>query len=281
MEYESDAADTRRIEGKSAVYAYRDFGVASSNPPLVLLTRFRATMDHWDPAFLEVLAAERRVILFDNAGVSESTGEVATTFAGIAETAVDFITALGLTEVDLLGWSIGGFVGQMIVLNHPGLVRRLLVVGSGPGGGVPDSPAPNPKVIEAMIAPVSTDEHYLYLFFGLDEASQQVGRESLKRLETRLSKSHAEVSAEAWGRQLQAIMKWGSGDGAAWGRLEEITIPVLVANGAHDVMVDAGDSFAMVRRMKNATALFYGDAGHAFLFQRPDEFGQAVLKFLS
>jgi pimeloyl-ACP methyl ester carboxylesterase len=279
MGFMSDTVDTRRIEGKSAIYAYRDFGVASSSPPLVLLTRFRATMDHWDPAFLDLLASERRVILFDNAGVSESTGEVASTFAGMAETAVDFITALGLKKVDLLGWSIGGFVGQMVALNHPGLVRRLLVVGSGPGG-VPGSPAQDPRVPQMMTAPVSSDEHFLYLFFGLDEKSQHLGKESLKRLEPRLSKSRAEVSAEAWGRQLHAIMKWAGGDGSAWSRLEEITIPVLVANGAHDVMVDASDSFAMVRRLKNATALFYADAGHAFLFQHPDEFGKATLDFV-
>jgi pimeloyl-ACP methyl ester carboxylesterase len=275
----SGAADTRHIGGKSAIYAYRDFGVASSSPPLVLLTRFRGTMDHWDPAFLDILASERRVIIFDNAGVSESTGEVATTFAGIAETAVDFITALGLREVDLLGWSIGGFSSQMIALNHPGMVRRLLVVGSGPGG-VPGSPALDPKVAKTMTALVSTEEDFLYLFFGLDEESQRVGKESLKRLEPRLSKSRAEVSAEAWGRQLQAITKWAGGDGSAWRRLEGITIPVLIANGAHDVMVDPGDSFAMVRRLKNATALFYGDAGHAFLFQHYDAFGKATLDFL-
>jgi pimeloyl-ACP methyl ester carboxylesterase len=183
----SDAVDTRHIAGKSASYAYRDFGVANSNPPLVLLTRFRVTMDHWDPAFLDILASEHRVITFDNAGVSESTGEVATTFAGIAETAVDFITALGLTKVDLLGWSIGGFSSQMVALNHPGLVRRLLVVGSGPGG-VPGSPELDPKVAKTMTAPVSTEEDFLYLFFGLDEESRRVGKESLKRLEPRLSK---------------------------------------------------------------------------------------------
>jgi pimeloyl-ACP methyl ester carboxylesterase len=279
MGFASDAVDTRRVEGKSASYAYRDFGVANGGPPLVLLTRFRGTMDHWDPAFLEVLALERRVVIFDNAGVSESTGDVATSFTGIAETAVDFITALGLTTADLLGWSIGGFIGQMVALNHPGLVRRLLVAGSGPGG-VPGSPALDPKVAETMTAPISTEEHFLYLFFGLDEESQRIGKESLKRLQPRLSKSQAEVSAEAWSRQLQAIRKWAGGDGSAWSRLEEITIPVLVANGAHDVMVDAGDSFAMVRRMKNATALFYGDAGHAFLFQHPDAFGKATLDFL-
>src|SRR5260221_12902290 len=154
----------------------------------------------------------------------------------MAETAVDFITALGLTQVDLLGWSIGGFVGQMVALNHPGLVRRLLVVGSVPGR-VPGSPALDPKVAETMTAPVSTEAHFLYLFFGLDEESQRVGKESLKRLEPRLSKSHAEVSAEAWGRQLQAIMKWAGGDVSAWSRLKEITIHVLIANDLHGGMV--------------------------------------------
>ncbi len=100
-----------------------------------------------------------------------------------------------------------------------------------------------------MTASVSTEEHFLYLFFGPDAESQRKGRESLSRLEPRLSKSRAEVTQEAWGRQLQAIMtRWAGGDGSAWSRLQEITIPVLVANGAHDVMVDASDSFAMVRR---------------------------------
>ncbi len=178
MGFASDAVQTRHVQGKSATYADRDFGVANVSPPLVLLTRFRGTMDHWDPALLEVLAAERRVILFDNAGVSESGGEVATTFAGIAETAVDFIAALGLAQVDLLGWSIGGFAAQMIALSHPGLVRRLLVVGSGPGG-VPGSPALDPKVAEMMTAPVSTEDHFLYLFFGLDDESRRIGKESL------------------------------------------------------------------------------------------------------
>ncbi len=224
MGFASDAVETRHIEGKSATYAYRDFGVANASPPLVLLTRFRGTMDHWDPAFLDILAAERRVIIFDNAGISESTGEVALTFAGIAETAVDFITALGLAQVDLFGWSIGGFAAQMVALNHPGLVRRLLVVGSGPGG-VPGSPALAPKVAQTMTAPVSTEEHFLYLFFGLDEESRRIGRQSLKRLEPRLSKSHAEVSAKAWGRQLQAIGVWTGEGGSAWSRLKKSPFP--------------------------------------------------------
>ncbi|MEJ0036594.1 MAG: alpha/beta hydrolase [Gammaproteobacteria bacterium] len=279
MGYLSDTVETRRVEGRFSTYAYRDFGVASAAPPLVLLTRFKATMDHWDPAFLDALAAERRVIVFDNAGVSESTGEVPASFALAAEGVVDFVGALKLGEVDLLGWSIGGFAGQMVALNHPGVARRLLVLGSGPGG-VPGTPQMDPRVLELMVAPENGDEDYLFLFFGHNEDGRQAGLKSLRRLDFRLSRSRAAITPEAWGRQLEAIQKWAPGNGSAWSRLEEIKIPVLVANGAHDVMVRSEDSFAMVKRMTNATAVLYGDSGHAFLFQHPEKFGKVALEFL-
>jgi pimeloyl-ACP methyl ester carboxylesterase len=279
MGYLSDTVETRRVEGRFSTYAYRDFGVTSAEPPLVLLTRFKATMDHWDPAFLDALASERRVIVFDNSGVSESTGAVPTSFAQMAEGLIDFAGALKLGEVDLLGWSIGGFVGQMVALNHPGVARRLLVLGSGPGG-VPGTPQIDPRVLELMVAPENGDEDYLFLFFGHNEDGRQAGLKSLRRLDFRLSRSRASITPEAWGRQLEAIQKWASGNGSAWSRLEEIKIPVLVANGAHDVMVRSEDSFAMVKRMKNATGVLYGDSGHAFLFQHPENFGKVVLEFL-
>ncbi|MFJ9543826.1 alpha/beta fold hydrolase [Streptomyces sp. NPDC101225] len=279
MAFASDQADTFSVVGNLATYAYRDFGKRSQTPPLVLLQRFRGTMDHWDPAFLEPLAAQRRVILFDSAGVSESSGRVPATIEAMADAAVDFLEAIGVTEADLLGWSLGGFVAQVVALDRPDLVRRLIVAGSGPGG-VPGSAELDPRVPAMMTAEVSTEDDFLYLFFGENEESQQIGRESLARLEPRLSTSKAEVTAEAWGNQLAAIMRWGSGERSAWSRLEELKMPVLLANGAHDVMVDSGDSFAMARRMENATAVFYGDSGHGFLFQRPDEFARVVLDFL-
>ncbi|MFI5606967.1 alpha/beta fold hydrolase [Amycolatopsis sp. NPDC051903] len=280
MAYVSDSAPTLRVEGKLATYAYRDFGQRTASPPLVLLQRFRGTLDHWDPAFLEPLAARRRVVLFDSAGVNESSGTVPDTIEGMAAAAADFLEALGFTEADLFGWSMGGFVAQLVALEHPGLVRRLAVTGSGPGGGVPGVPDLDPRVPAMMTAETNTDDEFLYLFFGLGEAAQQVGRESLARLEPRLNESKADVSAEAWGNQLRAILRWGSGEGAAWPRLRELEIPVLVANGAHDVMVPSVNSFAMAQRLTDATTVFNSDAGHAFLFQHPDEFARVVLDFL-
>lgn len=279
MAYISDVADTRHAEGALARYAYRDFGQQNATPPLVLLQRFRGTLDHWDPLFLEVLAKERRVIIFDNVGISESTGEVPATMEGMAEAAIDFLTALELEQVDLLGWSVGGFVAQLVTLSRPDLVRKLIVAGSGPGG-VPGTPDLEQRVVEYMTAPDTSEEGFLYLFFGLNDEGVSLGKESLARLETRLEKSKADVPAEQWSKQLQAIQRYAGGTGSAWSRLEELKLPVLVANGSHDVMVDSGNSFAMAQKLPNARTVFYSGAGHAFLFQHPEEFGEVVHRFL-
>lgn len=280
MAYISDTAETLRVDGELARYAYRDFGRRdAAAPPVVLLQRFRGTLDHWDPLFLEALAVKRRVIVFDNAGIGESTGEVPTTMEGMAEAAVDFLTALGLERVDLLGWSVGGFVAQLVALDRPDLVRKLIVAGSGPGG-VPGTPDLEQRVVEYMTAPETSEEGFLYLFFGFSDEAVRLGKESLARLETRLEKSKADVPAEQWSKQLQAIQRWAGGTGSSWSRLEELKLPVLVANGSHDVMVDSGNSFAMAQKLSDARTVFYSDAGHAFLFQFPEEFGEVVHDFL-
>ncbi|MFF4732778.1 alpha/beta fold hydrolase [Streptomyces mirabilis] len=280
MTYISDVVETRYAQGTLARYAYRDFGQTGAEPPLVLLQRFRGSLNHWDPLFLEVLAQKRRVIIFDNIGVSESTGDVPTTLEEMAEGAIDFVGALGLRSVDLLGWSLGGFIAQLVALERPDLVRKLIVAGSGPGG-VPGSAQPDDKVVEYMTSTPTPPEGYLYLFFGFSDEAVRLGEESLARLETRLVKATTDVTPEQWGRQLEAIQRWAGGTGSAWSRLSELKLPVLVANGSYDVMVDSADSFAMAQKLSGARTVFYSDAGHAFLFQFPEEFGGAVHDFLN
>lgn len=237
-------------------------------------------MDHWDPAFVDILAAAHDVIVFDNVGVGRSGGVSPDTFAGMARTAVDFLRAIGVDQIDAAGWSIGGFVAQMVALDEPGFVRRLLVLGSGPGGQN-GAPGPEPRSIEVMVKPESEDEDSLYLFFGHHDEGRRRGLESLRRLESRLTPDAPQVGPETMHAQLRAVGAWGENKGSAWERLEELDIPVLVANGAHDVMVHAEHSFKMAQRLPNATTLIYSDAGHGFLFQHPEEFGVAVLRFLA
>jgi pimeloyl-ACP methyl ester carboxylesterase len=273
--FQSDRAETQYVDGASARFAYRRLG-PRSGVPLIMAIRFRGTIDHWDPALLDVLSSERDVIVFDNVGTCFSSGTAPTTIEDLAQGLLDFVDALDLSQVDLLGWSMGGYVVQVASLLRPTLVRRLIVAGSGPGR-VPGMPAAPEKVWQVAGKPENSDEDFLYLFFPETEEGRQAGLASLRRLDTRLGKSHAAVSPEAIAAQRAAISSFGTG---VWDRLEELTLPVLVANGAHDVMISAFASYTMSQRLPHAKVILYSDAGHAFLFQHAEEFGQEVLRFL-
>jgi pimeloyl-ACP methyl ester carboxylesterase len=273
-----DDVPTRFLDAGGVRFAYRRFGRAGG-VPLLLLQRFRGTMDHWDPALLEVIARERELIVFDSAGVGASNGEVAPGIAGAARTAADFIEALGSTPVDLLGWSMGGAVAQRLALDRARLVRRIVLAGTGPGG-VPEAPRAPDKVWQVAAKPVNDDEDFLYLFFADTPSSRAAGLTSLRRIERRLQASSSSVKPASWQTQAAAIAAWAMGRDAAYERLHEIGSPVLVANGAADVMVHAYNSYAMSQRLPRAQLLLYPDAGHGFLFQYADHFGRQVVEFL-
>lgn len=269
---------TRFVDAAGVRIAYRRFG-ATGDVPLVFLNRFRGTMDHWDPALLEVIAAERPIIVFDSAGVGSSGGEVAPDIAGAARVAAAFIDALGLARIDVLGWSMGGAVAQALALDRPDLVRRLVLAGTGPGG-VAEAPRAPEKVWQVASKPENDDEDFLYLFFDETPTSRAAGRASLARIARRLATSNAAVRPASWKAQAGAIAAWGMGKGSSHARLSEIRAPTLVANGVRDVMVHAYNSYVMSQRMPDARLVLYPDAGHGFLFQYPAEFGRQVNDFL-
>src|SRR5260370_31983294 len=271
----ADLAETLYAEDRRGRFAYRRLG-PQGTVPLVMATRFRGTIDHWDPALLEVLGSQRDVIVFDNRGTAASSGAPPDTIEGLAEGLLEFVGALGLTQVDLLGWSMGGYVVQVAALKRPQLVRRLIVAGSGPGR-VPDLPAQPAKVGQVIGQPVLDDDDFLYSFFPQTGHARRAGLASLRRLDARLSRAHVEVASEAIAAQNAAFAAFWTG---VWDRLGELTLPVLVANGGHDVMIHAYASYAMSQRLPNAKVILYSDAGHAFLFQHAGDFGHEVLNFL-
>ncbi|WP_432519060.1 alpha/beta fold hydrolase [Kineococcus sp. SYSU DK006] len=273
--YRSDEASTEFAEHGGYRYAYRRFGPRGGTP-LVLCLRFRGTMDHWDPAFLQVLSDERDVIVFDNRGLNLTSGPPAQSIEEMGRGLLDLLDALGLAAVDVLGWSLGGMVAQAAVLAQPQRFHHLVVAGS-TSQGVPGQPAPEPKVWQVAGRGANDDEDFLYLFFPQTPAGRAAGLASLRRLDHRLTTSRAVVSAEGVQGQLTAIRAFTEG---FWSRLPELRLPVLVANGSHDVMINAYATYAMSTRLPNARAVLYSDAGHAFLFQHEAEFGEQVLRFL-
>ncbi|MCM3298379.1 alpha/beta fold hydrolase [Streptomyces sp. NPDC058947] len=274
--YLADSAETRYVDGPDGErFAYRRFGREGTRP-LVMHMRLRGTIDHWDPMFLDLVSAEREVIIFDNRGTNFSTGSAPVTMDELVQGSLAFIGALGLTDIDVLGWSMGGIVAQGVALAAPELVHRLVVAGSSPGG-VPDLPAPPARVAQTTGKPDNGDEDFLYLFYPETEKARAAGLASLRRLDHRLKQSNAAVGDEAFRGQLAAI----GGFNGYWGRQEELTLPVLVANGAHDVMIHAYATYAMSQRLPNAKIILYSDAGHGFLFQHPEDFAHEVNRFLS
>lgn len=275
MTYLSDQAEDRFVDGPDGErFHYRRFGKPGA-PPLVSCMRLRGTIDHWDPKLLDALAAEREVIVFDNRGTAASSGAAPTTIDGLADGGIAFIRALGMQQVDVLGWSLGGIVAQGIALHAPELVRRLVIAGSTPAG-VPDQPPPPARVGSILGHAVNDDEDYLYLFFPESDQGRTAGLESLRRLDVRLGQSRAAVQDSAYHAQLGAIATFGG----YYDRLGELKLPVLVANGAHDVMINSYASYVMSQKLPDAKVVLYSDAGHGFLFQHVDDFAQDVNRFL-
>ena len=273
----ANTAPTQHVTSGAIRFAYRIFGVPSV--PLVLCQRFRGTMDDWDPLFLDTLAAERRVIIFDNVGVGRTAGDSPSRIADMAERAADFIHALGFATVDVLGWSMGGAVAQALTLAYPHLVRRLIVAGSGPGGVPGDQPMSD-IVLQSATRPVNEAEDFLFLFFDSSSSGRRAGVEHLSRLHHRVELPSPPTRMETVRAMGAALRGWSFGGEGVYDRLGEITQPVLVANGAHDVMVRAYNSFAMVEKLRDGELAVYSDAGHGFLFQHAERFGQRVNQFL-
>jgi pimeloyl-ACP methyl ester carboxylesterase len=280
MTHTHQTAPTQFVEASGIRFAYRRFG-NSGGVPLVFNQHFTGTMDHWDPAVTDGLAATREVILFNNAGVSSSSGEVPTSCEQMGTNVVSFIKALGLPKVDVLGFSIGGFVAQEITLQAPHLVRRLVLVGTGPRSG--ESMATlTPEAQEIFGATYDEPDHlWLRVHFTRSEKSQAAGREFLKRFRLRSQNRDPEVNEKVAPAQIEAISKWGAPREKPFEYLKSIRQPTLVVNGDNDVVIYSVNSLILQRHLPNAQLIRYPDANHGSQYQYPDRFVRHVSLFLS
>lgn len=273
-------APDRFLTVDGTTFAYRSFG-RSAGTPVVFLSRFRGTMDDWDPALIDPIAEERPVILFDNQGVGRTDQRAAATVTGMASAAASFIGAVAEGPVDVLGFSLGGYVAQRLVLARPDLVRRIVLAGTGPGAGDGILPS-EPQVAPLRSIPEMTLDAFRVLFFTDSEAGIRAGDGMWERIHLRADPEPA-VSADTVEQQIAAIRNWsggGEGGDSAYPELARIQHPILVANGHRDVMIPTPNSFLMSQRLPNAELHIYPDSGHGFLFQYPAEFASLVNDFL-
>jgi pimeloyl-ACP methyl ester carboxylesterase len=273
-------APTRFVEANGIRFAYRRFG-KSCGVPLVFNQHFTGTMDHWDPAVTDGLAATRQVILFNNAGISSTNGEVPTSVEETAANAAAFIKALGLAKVDVLGFSLGGLVAQEITLQAPDLVRRLVLVGTGPRSGEGMAML-TPEAQEIFGATYDEPDHlWLRVHFTRSEKSQAAGREFLKRFRLRAENRDPEVNDKVAPAQIEAISKWGAPREKPFEYLKAIRQPTLVINGSHDVIIYTVNSFILQQNVPNAQLILYPDSNHGSQYQYPALFVADVTRFLA
>jgi pimeloyl-ACP methyl ester carboxylesterase len=272
-------ASTKQIGAANGVdYSFREVGDGAV--PLVLLQHFRGNLDNWDPALVDALGSNRRVITFDNAGVAGSTGRTPSTVAQMARDALDFLDAMDLRQVDLLGFSIGSFVAQEMALTRPDAVRHLVLASSAPQGAS-GMHGWAPEVIAAVGAPKTEPGKYLDVFYAPSSTSRQAGEQALRRMSARSADRDEPTSWATRQAQYDAVCAWGIPDPALLSRVSAIEAPVFIANGDTDPMILPHYSYLLAGLIPQARVKLYPDSAHGFLFQHHAAFAADVDAFLN
>lgn len=257
-------------------FAYRDVG-PKTEVPLIAFNHWGAVLDNFDPRIIDGLAKKRRVIAIDYRGIGGSGGSAPLTVGEMADDAIDLIRALGFDKVDLLGFSLGGFVAQDIALKAPERVRKLILTGTGPAGGTGIDRVGSvswPLMIKGML---TLRDPKFYLFFTSTANGRHAATEFLKRLKERQKDRDKDPTPRAFLRQLKAITAWGK---QAPQDLDRLRVPTLIVNGDSDIMVPTVNSVALSNRIPNAQLIIYEDAGHGGIFQHHADFVAKTLAFL-
>ena len=270
-------APAQTIHAGGVTYAYRELG-PKGGIPVVFFVHLAANLDNWDPRIIDPIAAQHHVITFDNRGVGASTGTVPDSIEAMADDAVTFIKALGFDQVDIFSFSLGGMVAQALVVKHPGLVRKLILTGTGPAGGKDMDKVAGVTYYDILRAAVTRSDPKEFLFFNRNATGKPAARAFVQRLKERTTDRDKPVAVKAFQTQLKAIKKWGRSPAAD---LSKISQPTLIANGDHDRMVPSVLSEDLHRRIKGSDLVIYPDSGHGGIFQFHDRFAPVALEFLA
>ena len=274
-------APTQLFEVNEHSYAYRRFG-GGPGLPLLFLQHFTGTLDNWDPAVTDPLAAGRDVILFDNAGLGRSSGEVPPTIAAMAQHPMAFLGALGIERCDVLGYSLGGMVALQMVQDRPSIFRRMILVGTAPRGGEDIMHLEKPGLAKRIQDPTNRGYDVLKkIFFTASPSSQAAGDAFIRRLSQRKDDLDPVSGPKVAGAQIAAFREWEQLRGERFADLRGIRHPALVVNGVGDEMIPVSNSYRLAENLPNAVLLMYPDAGHGSLFQYPESFTRQAAAFLA
>jgi len=271
------AVPTRFVEANGIRFAYRSYG-KQGGIPVIYLNHLAAVLDNCDPGVMDGIASQHQVISFDYRGVGASSGEAPDTITAMAKDVIAFIKTLGFDKVDLLGFSLGGFVSQEILLMEPKRVNKVILAGTGPRGGEGISNVTKITYWDMFRGYLTLRDPKFYLFFTQTANGKDAARQFLKRLKERKENRDTPIAIKALTAQLKAIHTMSQQKPAD---LSVIKHPVLIVNGDADRMVPTSNSYDMARRFPNAQLNIYKDAGHGGIFQYHEAFVKSALSFLA
>ena len=269
-------APTRTVDVGGTSFAYRELGT-NTGVPVIFLNHLTGVLDNWDPRVVDGIAASHRVITFDNRGVGASQGSTPDSIEAMAHDAVAFIRALGFEQVDLLGFSLGGFVAQVIAQTEPHLVRKIILAGTGPAGGEGIDKLTSLFIRDVIKAVLTFKDPKSSLFFTTTANGKEAARTFLQRLKERRDQRDTALSLSSLRAQLRAIHAWGLAEPSDLTGIEQ---PILVVNGENDKMIPSRNSADLAQRLPHAQLILYPDAGHGGIFQYHEAFVQEALTFL-
>jgi pimeloyl-ACP methyl ester carboxylesterase len=275
------SAPTQFLQLKEQRYGYRRFG-QGPGLPLLCLQHFAGTLDNWDPAVTDPLAAGREVLLFESAGLGRSTDKVPETISAMAQHALAFVDGLSLSSCDVLGFSLGGMVALQLAQDRPSLFGRMMLVGTAPRGGEDIMHLEKPSLAKYMSDPSLRGYARLQkLFFAPTESSQAAGQAFIDRLAQRAQDREPVAGPDVARAQIAAFRDWERAAGERFADLRTIRQPTLVVNGIHDEMIPVQNSYWLSANLPNAVLLTYPDSGHGSLFQFHESFTRQATAFLA
>jgi pimeloyl-ACP methyl ester carboxylesterase len=270
-------APARTVSAGGVTFAYRELG-PKGGIPVVFFVHLAATLDNWDPRIVDPIAKDHHVITFDQRGVGASTGKVPDSIEAMADDAYTFIRALGFDKIDIFSFSLGGMIAQALVVEHPELVRKLVLTGTGPAGGKDIDKVAGTTYYDILRAALTRSDAKEFLFFNRNATGKPAAKAFIKRLRERTIDRDAPIKVKAFQTQLNAIKKWGR---SAPADLSKITQPTLIANGDNDRMVPSVLSEDLHRRITASELIIYPDSGHGGIFQFHDKFAPVAVEFLA
>lgn len=278
VNYSYATVPTQFVEANGIKFAYRSYG-KTGDIPVIYFNHLTANLDNCDPRIMDAIARERQIISFDYRGVGATTGEQGTSISDMAKDAIAFIHALGYKQVDIVAFSMGGFITQELLLVEPTLVQKIILAGTGPRGGEGISDVVGLTYKDIFKGLLTFRDPKFYLFFTQNKVGKDAARDFLKRLNERTENRDKKVKLSVLKKQLKAIETWGHETPVD---LSVFKHPVLVANGDNDRMVPTPNSYDLAKRFPNAEpVVIYPNSGHGGIFQYHEEFLKKAIPFLT